>query len=79
MPRIELELDEKTLEHALQLAAARGCSVEELVKLMLEGMAAIEGGNQILGMMAGEPELMDAVLESAMRTRAERLQRQGRG
>jgi hypothetical protein len=72
MKRIELELDEETLERARQLAAARQCSLEELIKDLLKQTEAHKPlQDPYLGMLADEPELIDRVIESAMKAREE--------
>jgi hypothetical protein len=72
MKRIELELDEETLERARQLAAARQCSLEELIKDLLKQTEAHKPlQDPYLGMLADEPELIDRVTESAMKAREE--------
>jgi predicted transcriptional regulator len=72
MKRIELELDEETLERAQQLAAARQCSLEELIKDLLKQTEAHKPlQDPYLGMLADEPELIDRVTESAMEAREE--------
>jgi hypothetical protein len=64
MKRIELELDEETLERARQLAAARQCSLEELIKDLLKQTEAHKPlQDPYLGMLADEPELIDRVTE----------------
>ena len=79
MKTIEIELDEQTIERAQRLAAARGGSLHTLIKDLLE--QAHESGTarqSAIGMFASEPELMDEVVESAMRAREERpLRRSG--
>jgi hypothetical protein len=70
MKRIELELDEETLERARQLAAARQCSLEELIRDLLQQVQQLPQ-DPYLGMLADEPELIDQVIESAMKAREE--------
>lgn len=80
MKRIELELDEETLEQARQLAAKRQCTLEELIRDLLKQTEARESlQDPYLGMLADEPELMDHVVESAMRSREEHPLRAARG
>ena len=70
METIELHLDEQTLEHARQLAAARQVSVEELLKEALSRMRAPSTTDDpITGMFANEPELLDQIVEEAMQAR----------
>jgi hypothetical protein len=80
MGRIELELDEQALERARRLAKARRCTVEQLIKEMIEHLgAAVTTDDVFLGMFAQEPELVDQVVESDMRAREEHLLRQSDG
>jgi tRNA(fMet)-specific endonuclease VapC len=67
MEKIELQLDEQTLARALKLAASRQCTLEELVKEIIEKMEVSETADEpFLGMFADEPELIDQVMVSAM-------------
>lgn len=80
MGRIELELDEQTLERARRLAEARRCTVEQLIKEMIEHLGpAATPDDVFLGMFAQEPELIDRVVESAMQAREEHSLRQSGG
>lgn len=76
MERIEIRLDKETLERARRLAESRRCTLEQLVKELLEQAGVAEAtSDPFLGMFAQEPELMDQVVESAMRAREEHLLR----
>jgi hypothetical protein len=67
---VELQLDEQTLEHARELAAARHVSVEELLKEALSRLSApLAEDDPITGMFADEPELLDRIVEEAMQAR----------
>lgn len=67
METIQLQLDEQTLEHARRLSRLRRRTLEELLKETIEQMRVTEPTNdQVLGMFADEPELMDQVIESVM-------------
>jgi hypothetical protein len=80
MGRIELELEEQTLERARRLAEAHRCTVEQLIKEMIEHLGAPTTTDDVfLGMFAQEPELIDQVVESAMRAREEHPLRQSGG
>lgn len=64
MKRIELELDEKTLERARRLAQSRRCTVEQLLKEMLEHLGVAETTTDpFLGMLAQEPQIADELIE----------------
>lgn len=72
MKRIELELDEQTLERARRLAQSRRCTVEQLLKEMLEQLGVAERTTDpFLGMFAQEPQMVDELIESAMTAREE--------
>ncbi|MBI3989428.1 MAG: hypothetical protein HY347_07400 [candidate division NC10 bacterium] len=80
MERIELELDEQTLERARRLAEARRCTVEQLLKDMIEHLGVATPTDDVfLGMLAQEPELIEQVVESAMQAREEHPLRQSGG
>ncbi len=73
MERIELRLDEKVLARALKLAAVRQCSLEDLIREIIEQMEISETADDpFLGMFADEPELIDQVMESTMVAREAR-------
>ena len=60
MERIELELDEQTLERARRLAEARRCTVEQLLKELIEQLeVALPTVDVFLGLFAQEPKLID--------------------
>ena len=70
MEKIEIQLDEQTLARALKLAASRQCSLEDLIKDILEQMEVSETpSDPFLGMFAHEPELIDQLIASTMMAR----------
>ena len=70
MERIEIELEEETLERARKLAEARHCSLDELVRAFIQQETKPTSSvDTMLGMFADEPDLLDEVVESAMRAR----------
>lgn len=70
MTIIELQLDEQTLERAQRVATQRRSTLEALLVEIIELLAGAKGATDpILGMFAGEPELIDQVLQSAMSAR----------
>lgn len=78
MGRIELQLDKETFERVRRLAESRHCSIEQLIKEVIEQLGVTEATiDPFLGMFAKEPELMDRVIESAMRAREEHSLRHG--
>ena len=80
METIELQLDEQTLERARHLAESLHCTLEELIKKIIEQQGVIVAGKDpFLGMFSNEPELVDQVIESAMKAREEHPLRQNSG
>jgi len=80
MRTIELQIDEQTLERAQRLAESRRCTLEELIKEIIEQLGVAEAANDpFLGMFAHEPELIDQIIESAMKAREEHPMRQSSG
>ncbi len=70
MERIELELDEETFSCARRLAASRHSTIEGLIAALIEQLdVAATVDDPLLGMFAGEPDLIDGVVESAMQAR----------
>jgi len=80
MERIEIELDTQTIERARRLAEVHHCTVEQLLREMIEnlGSTAIEQ-DVFLGMFAEEPEVIDQMLEMAMQAREQHPLRQSGG
>ena len=80
MQKIELQLDEEILARALKLAASRQCSLEELIREIIEQMEMSETAHEpFLGMFADEPELVDQMMESTMMARERHSLRQSNG
>ena len=78
MATIHLDMDEATLSRAKSLAEASNCSLEDLLsKIIAELPDEEQPTDSILGLMSDEPELVDEMLASAMKTREERLTRSG--
>lgn len=72
MKKIELELDEQTLEQAQRLAAAHHSSLETWLKQIIAQSVVVETvEDSLLGMFADEPELIDQIVEMAMKAREE--------
>lgn len=70
MTKIEVQLDEQTLARAMKLAESRHCTLDELIRDMIENLEAFEAGDEpFLGMFADEPELINQVMESVMMAR----------
>src|SRR5262245_38787504 len=60
MEQIALQLDEQTLTRARRLAEARHSSLEALLVALIERPdESATRGDPLLGMFAGEPELLD--------------------
>ncbi len=80
MEKIELQLDEEVLARALKLAAVRQCSLEDLIKEIIEQMEIFETTDDpFLGMFADDPELIDQVMEFTMMAREAHPLRQSNG
>ncbi len=70
MKTIELQIDDQPFEQVQRLAEARQYSLQALIIEIIEQLAKISPkANPLLGMFAQEPELLDQVLEAAMRSR----------
>ena len=70
METIEIKLDEQTLSNALRLAESRHCTLEELIKEIIENIESFESKKStIMGMFSDEPELIDQIVESVMTAR----------
>ena len=77
MEAIQLQLGEATVRRLRELAHARGCTPESLIQDLLDRIP--EAGSPedaLLGWCADEPQLMDTVLDFAMRSREEHPVRQ---
>lgn len=71
METIELQLDPQTLKRARKLAASQKCTLEELLKTLIEQLGTEQAKpDPLLGMFADEPALMDEVVTAAMQDRA---------
>lgn len=80
METIEIQLDKQTLERARRLADSLHCTLEELIKKIIEQQEVIVAGKvPFLGMFSSEPELVDQVMELAMKAREEHPMRQNSG
>jgi hypothetical protein len=70
METVVIELDPETGKRARRLAQARGITVETLVQSLITQLDRSETGNdQLLGLFADEPTLLDQVVAQAMETR----------
>ena len=75
--KIELELDEQTLERAMKLAEARHRTLDELIREIIENLETIEAKKDpFLGMFLDQTDLIDQVLESIMSSRESHTLRQ---
>lgn len=71
MEKIELQLNEKTLEKARWLAKSRHCELSELIAYAIDKLAVTEAENYpLLGLFADDPESVDEMLEEVMKDRA---------
>ena len=70
METIELQIDPQTLERARQLAASQKCTLEELIKTLIERLGTeSQEHDHLVGMFADEPDLMDEIVTSAIQDR----------
>lgn len=80
MGKIELQLDEQTLTRALKLAASRKCTLEDLIKEIIEQIEISETASEpFLGMFSDEPELIDQVTAFTMMARESHPLRKSNG
>jgi hypothetical protein len=74
MAKIEIELDEQTLQRAKLLAESRRCTLPELIAEVIKLLAAAKvAKDPWMGLFADEPKLVDEILEEALRNRAAQL------
>lgn len=67
MKTVEIQLDEQTFAKAEQFASSHKCTLEDLIKDIIEQLGISEPiEDNIIGMFADEPELLDEIVESAM-------------
>ena len=80
MTKIEVQLDKHTLARAMKLAESRHCTLDELIRDMIENLETFEAADEtFLGMFADEPELIDQVMVSVMSAREAHPLRQSNG
>ncbi len=72
MTTIQLEIEDQIFDQIRQLADARGCSWQDLVKNLLRQAAPHPATEDVfLGLFGDEPELIDQVVDAAMQAREE--------
>lgn len=71
MSTAAITLDEATLARARQLAAQCHCTVEELLCSLVQerSQAAQPAGDDLIGFLADEPEVVDLIMDDVYRTR----------
>lgn len=70
MEKVEIEIDKQTFERATLLAESRRCTLAQLMAEVIRILAAEkETKDPLMGLFADEPELVDEILEEAMRNR----------
>lgn len=68
MKTLEVQVDEQSLERARRVVEGQQITLEALPRGVIERMGAPAGSDDpYLGMFADEPDLVDSMLESAMR------------
>lgn len=71
MEKIELQLDDKTLEKARWLAKSRHCDLSELISYAINQLEVTDPPkDRLLGLFADDPESVDQMLEEVMKDRA---------
>lgn len=71
MEKVELEIGKQTLERAKLLAETRKCTLAELIAEVIKLLAAANvTKDPWMELFADEPELVNEILEEAMRNRA---------
>ena len=73
--KVELEIEERTLETARRSAQAGHATLEQWLTHAIERTAAAPP-NTLLGLFSDAPELMDAVIEDTMMSRSQNPMRQ---
>ncbi|MEQ8998056.1 MAG: hypothetical protein RID53_16310 [Coleofasciculus sp. B1-GNL1-01] len=74
MTKIEVELDQKTLESAKLLAESRQSTLPELIADVIKLLVRQKRTKDPwLGLVADEPELVDEILEEALKNRRVQL------
>jgi hypothetical protein len=69
--KIELQLDEKTLNKARALAKSRHCELSELIGYAIDQLMLAEPAEYpLLGLFADDPDSVDEMLEEVMKDRA---------
>lgn len=70
MQKVELELDDETYERAQRMAAKRHSSVEQLIsEALAEKAASLPAPESIIGSFTDDADLLDEIVEEAMRWR----------
>lgn len=78
MATIELNLDDQTLAHARRVAESRKLSLEAMIAELVGRLdeaptPPIDGGvGSIIGAMSDDADLLDQIVEEAMRSREDR-------
>jgi len=71
MEKIEIELDKQTLEDAKLLAEVRQCTLPELMAEVIKRLGSAKvTKDPWMGLFVDEPELVDEIIEEAMKNRA---------
>ncbi len=72
-------IDERLLERVRKLAAARNCSVDEILQQALDRLEPPTApGESVIGLFADQPELADKLIEDVYQTRESSQLRGGR-
>ncbi|MDQ2800581.1 MAG: hypothetical protein M3Y13_13205 [Armatimonadota bacterium] len=79
MAKVELELNEETLQRARRSAEAEHATLEQWLTEAIERTAAPLATNTLLGLFSDAPDVIDAVTEGAMTAREQHPLRQAHG
>ena len=78
MIKIELELDEKTIEQAQRRATFQRMTLEKhFANILEEKTEELTSGRSSLGLFADEPDMMDRVMEIVYSEREKTIQEPG--
>jgi predicted DNA-binding ribbon-helix-helix protein len=70
METVEIQLNKQTFERVSRIAESRHCSIEDLIRDIIERIEEFKTEkSSFLGMFAEETELMDKIIESVMSAR----------
>ena len=69
MPKVELQINDETLQRAQRSAQASHVTVEQWLAEAIERTTSVPPPDALLGLFASEPDVVDAVVEDAWTAR----------